>query len=113
MQLTTHPQIILICDSCERKLNHAASVLVDGEYRKDYCVTCFLKVDDVSQEYHYYVRPNLNVSITEEGWNVLGELLLMQALEKYRKEYVDTAMGIGGKSKTSWTITHKTSLLNK
>jgi hypothetical protein len=71
-----------VCDGCERRLNNVASVLLTHRRRrKDYCLTCFVKIGPDSSDY-YYVRPNLNVSITEDGWNILGELLLISALLK-------------------------------
>jgi hypothetical protein len=56
-------------------------VLLDGETRRDYCFTCFARMPAKPSE-SYYLRPNLSVSLTEEGWSVLSELLLIDSLQK-------------------------------
>lgn len=81
MQLLNHPELFLVCDICERKLNLAASVLLTDS-PIDFCFTCFLKHDLSQKPYEYYVRPSLNLTLTEDGWNILSELMLMTALQR-------------------------------
>lgn len=80
--MALHPETVILCDGCERMLNNAASVLLaHPKRRRDYCLSCFVKVGTASSE-HYYIKPNLNLSLTEDGWSIVSELLLISALLK-------------------------------
>jgi hypothetical protein len=47
--------------------------------------------------------------LTEDGWNILGELILISGLQRYSSIEEDTDMAIGVKLKIIWTITDTTS----
>ena len=82
-QLIDHPELILLCDYCERQLNLAISmiaVVTSKEERWDTCVSCFSRY--MEQFSHYYVRPCTNFTITSEKWSIGSHLLLLQALQK-------------------------------
>ena len=80
-QLIDHPYLVLLCDTCERNISFAVSILAqekeNGEYW-DMCTTCFIK--HMTKFVHYFVRPSTNFTITEEKWSINSHLMLMQAL---------------------------------
>lgn len=38
---------------------------------------------DLPTEGAYYVRPDLEVTVTEDRWSVLSEMMLLSSLQKY------------------------------
>ena len=82
------------CDSCEKDITKYAKVST-GE--QDYCVSCFSNLETYPDT--YTVINKLNFPVLDLEWTAEEELLLMEALERYARDYAGTASGTGTRSR--------------
>ena len=81
-----NPFVIVCCDICHKTCGRQpnAILLLQEENRYvDYCMGCFLKIDFmIKKDYKYWIRSNLNYSLTDPKWSVMDDILLLKSIKK-------------------------------